>query len=89
MRRTRPRRRFHTDRIVLARRARYLRVVGCGPDRLDPAIRRRLSHGALANTTPWDCGTAACGICRDPTTAGQRRRRAERSWRDDWGMERW
>lgn len=57
-RRTRHRRRFHTDRIVAKRRARYLREEPVRADELisQAGLAKRLSYGALANRDPWDCG---------------------------------
>lgn len=48
MRRTRHRRRFHTDRIVAVRRARFLREWSWDDD--PPA--RSLQYGRLASTDP-------------------------------------
>lgn len=63
MRRTRHRRRFHTDRIVANRRARYLRETPSWS--LDERwLYPKLSYGRLASTDPWDCGNADCGVCR-------------------------
>lgn len=89
MRRTRHRRRFHTDRIVAARRARYLReqhewvreYVG-PPDRHRSAYEWRaeqLTYGRLASTDPWDCGRPRCGICH--AVDHSRRAREKREWR--------
>jgi hypothetical protein len=86
MRRTRHRRRFHTERIVRVRRARYLNETQMWWPMydFDAAFHKRLmSYGRLASSDPWDCGRAGCGICHD----GQwepRRAREERAWRKDW-----
>lgn len=84
MRRTKHRRRFHTDRIVRARRARYIRE---SRDRwweeFPEWYAQRLSYGALASTDPWDCGRARCGLCRRPPGD---RARDKRLWRADWGV---
>jgi hypothetical protein len=90
VRRTRHRRRFHTDRIVNARRARYLREswessIVERPD----WYAVRLSYGYLSSTDPWDCGNPRCGICHySKADSRTRRRREERSWRDDWVVDR-
>lgn len=78
MRRTRHRRRFHTDRVVRNRRARYLRET---PDWARHVWPERLSYGRLADMDPWDCGRPACGVCH-PTEAG-RRAREKRAWRSE------
>jgi len=89
VRRTRHRRRFHTDRIVAVRRARWLREFPdwfldyTGP--LETHRRayewrvKSLTYGRLASTDPWDCGKPGCGTCHpvDPS----RRVREEREWR--------
>jgi hypothetical protein len=79
-RESKARRRFHTDRIVRARRARDRNET---PDEAF-AIDRRLAYGWLANRDPWDCGHTGCPICnpRDPG----RRAREERLWREDWEL---
>lgn len=89
MRRTRHRRRFHTDRIVAARRARWLReqpewvLEYVGPlERHRSAYEwriKQLTYGRLANTDPWDCGNPRCGICH--AVDHSRRAREEREWR--------
>jgi hypothetical protein len=86
---TRHRRRFHTDRIVRNRRARYLRET---PDwhwrRLasnhDEWIARLLAYGTLASRDPWDCGNPGCWCCHPPDSS--RRARENRQWRKDWGL---
>jgi hypothetical protein len=72
------RRRFNTDRIVDARRARYRNETPWYGRPSDA----RLAYGSLANTDPWDCGQAACGICL-PRQFGRRRREGIR-WRAEW-----
>jgi hypothetical protein len=78
VRRTRHRRRFHTDRIVANRRARYLRET--------PELARwsgnRLSYGALADRDPWDCGNPRCGICHWPDYGRAREAREWRAYED-------
>jgi len=71
MRPTKHRRRFHTDRIVKNRRARWMREMGY--DR-----GHRLSYGALADRDPWDCGNPQCGVCH--WDDGSRRARENREW---------
>lgn len=57
-RRTRHRHRFHTDRIVAKRRARYLREAPVRADEVNSqaGLAKRLSYAALASMDPWDCG---------------------------------
>jgi hypothetical protein len=88
MRRTRHRRRFHTDRIVNARRARYLWERGAWEIRFlasdeDRWAARRLSYGRLSTMDPWDCGRS-CWSCHFDKREPGRRTRAERAWRTDW-----
>ncbi|MEA2496145.1 MAG: hypothetical protein QOJ29_4056 [Thermoleophilaceae bacterium] len=75
---SRARRRFHTDRIVANRRARFIRELG---------FETRLAYGRLADRDPWDCGRR-CFLCHFEklTGGGSRRARAERDWRRDWGV---
>lgn len=92
---SRARRRFHTDRIVANRRARYIREFGLdrfyiGPvehhnDKLDLSIPKRLEYGRLADRDPWDCGRR-CFLCHFEklTGGGSRRAREERQWRWEW-----
>lgn len=82
MRRTRHRRRFHTDRIVRNRRARYLREMGASYAGLMDDLRR-FSYGALADRDPWDCG-GKCWLCSGGKWLDPRRAREGREWRDDW-----
>lgn len=94
---SRARRRFHTDRIVAKRRARFLRewdfeFIYFGPvehhnDKLDPWSETRLAYGVLADRDPWDCG-GRCFLCHFEklTGGGSRRARAKREWRRDWGV---
>ena len=80
LRRTKARRRFHTDRIVRVRRARLRdEMPGWAPD--DP---RAWAYGRLADRDPWDCGHPSCGVCH-PHDAG-RRARERRRWRTDWDV---
>jgi hypothetical protein len=84
---TRARRRFHTDRIVAARRARYLREdSGWAPLEFPEWVRKHLSYGALADRDPWDCGRSHCGCCHSHTfEPGRDRRLGEREWRaEEW-----
>jgi len=87
VRRTRHRRRFHTDRIVNARRARYLRETSewaLGPDRDGLGwLDRKLSYGLLASRDPWDCGRS-CLLCHYDKRLEPRRAREERAWRAEW-----
>jgi hypothetical protein len=75
---TRHRRRFHTDRVVRNRRARFLRET---PDaRPDD---RRLSYGRLADRDPWDCGSR-CWLCHYDKLLGYPRAQETRAWQRDW-----
>lgn len=81
MRKTRHRRRFHTDRIVANRRRRYRRETSSrtsGDDRL-----RRFGYGALSDRDPWDCG-GRCLLCHYEKFSEPRRAREKRSWLRDW-----
>ncbi len=78
-RRTRHRRRFHTDRIVAARRARYMAEEPPWWTRDLDLLGDRLAYGRLAQADPWDCGRARCGICH--TSDPSRRAREQRAWR--------
>jgi hypothetical protein len=89
MRRTRHRRRFHTDRIVANRRARLIREESPWNRTNWPDwISARMAYGRLADRDPWDCGHTRCGCCHWYKYSGdhQRRRREERLWRQDWGV---
>ena len=77
MRRTRHRRRFHTDRIVRNRRARYRRET---PDWALTRDPDRLSYGRLADLDPWDCGRH-CLMCHWEKFLEPRRAREKRAWR--------
>lgn len=79
MRRNRHRRRFHTDRIVANRRARFARE-GWPDPRPD-----RLAYGRLADRDPWDCGRR-CLLCHWGKFVEPRRAREDRAWRTDWGL---
>jgi hypothetical protein len=82
MRTTSHRRRFHTDRVVAARRARYQREAsGAG----DPS-QQRLSYGALADRDPWDCGRR-CLLCHGEKHLAPRRSRERVRWRREWDLE--
>ena len=78
MRRTRHRRRFHTDRVVRNRRARYHHEWPFHPD-------RTLPYGLLADRDPWDCGRR-CLLCHWDKLVEPRRTREKRAWRNDWGI---
>jgi hypothetical protein len=80
MRPTRHRRRFHTDRIVANRRARYLResMTGWRERWNDVDNLKRFGYGALADRDPWDCGNPRCGVCHYEEP---RRARENREWR--------
>jgi len=94
---SRARRRFHTDRIVVKRRARFLREwdldfvyigdVSHHNDKLDRWADKRLEHGRLADRDPWDCGRR-CFLCHFEklTGRGSRRARAKREWLRDWEL---
>jgi len=84
VRRTRHRRRFHTDRIVRNRRARYWREM---PSwwRGEQMHRRQLAYGALADRDPRDCGSH-CLLCHHDKFLEPRRARENRTWRRDWGL---
>jgi hypothetical protein len=71
VRRTRRRRRFHTDRIVRNRRARYQRETSAWMLDQWP---RALPYGLLADSSPW--AGAGGGKWLDP-----RRARESREWR--------
>lgn len=82
-RRTRHRRRFHTDRIVAVRRARYLREIH--PLSLpEEWLGRKLAYGRLASIDPWDCGRPNCGLCH--WDDGRSRGAERKAWREDWGI---
>jgi hypothetical protein len=85
MRRTRHRRRFHTDRIVANRRARVRREQMSWANGSFTEFYE-MAYGRLANSDPWDCGHPRCGCCHYSKFSGdhQRRRREERLWREDW-----
>jgi hypothetical protein len=76
------RRRFHTDRVVAARRARFLRETpGAGG-----SSDERLSYGALADRDPWDCGRC-CLLCHGEKHLAPRRARDRIRWRREWDPE--
>lgn len=81
-RRTRHRRRFHTDRVVAARRARYLRETRDWALYDGPWLAKRLAYGRLADRDPWDCGNSRCGICHWHHRES-RRAREKRAWKRD------
>lgn len=89
MRRTRHRRRFHTDRVVRNRRARFTRE--SEPFRWplavnhDEWIARTLSYERLADSDPWDCGSH-CELCHWAKFNEPRRAREKREWRANWGL---
>jgi hypothetical protein len=78
VRRTRHRRRFHTDRIVRNRRARYRRET---PDWELDRRPQRLPYGLLADRDPWDCGRPGCVCCHWAKCTEPRRARENRAWR--------
>jgi hypothetical protein len=51
---SRARRRFHTDRIVANRRARFLREHH--NNTLSPIVDELLQYGRFADRDSWDCG---------------------------------
>lgn len=80
----RGRRRFHTRRVALARRARYL---ASWPDGAGwPGTDDKLALGRLDKTDPWDCGNPRCGICHEDRGYSSRRRARERAWLRDIDM---
>jgi hypothetical protein len=83
MRRTRHRRRFHTDRVV-ANRRRFLLDHDQGWMWEVPA---RVGWGKLADRHPFD-GGGRCLMCHGDKLldAGKRRRQEDRAWRRDWGV---
>lgn len=78
MRRTRHRRRFHTDRVVAKRRAFIA-------ERLDYLldVPSRTGYGKLADRHPLDCGRR-CMVCHGEKFLDPRRARETRAWRRDW-----
>lgn len=90
MRRTRHRRRFHTDRVVAARRNRYLRETDHRAESRaldhDDWLAKHLSYGRLAVMDPWDCGRR-CLLCHCGKFTDHRRVREERAWRSDLGQD--
>lgn len=80
MRRTKHRRRFHTDRVIANRQRRYRReesgwVVAEG-------WSRRLEDGRLADRYAYfGCSRARCFICHFDKLIGDRRTREKRAWR--------
>lgn len=84
MRRTRHRRRFHTDRIVSNRRARYVREVPQDRRYRDERLSR-WGYGALSDRDPWDCG-GHCLLCHGEKFLEPRRARENRAWRRDWNV---
>lgn len=88
MRRTRHRRRFHTDRIVSNRRARYRREdAERWPYAVNHAewLTKRMAYGRLADRDPWDCGSH-CLLCHGEKFIEPRRTRENRAWREDWNV---
>ena len=82
MRRTRHRRRFHTDRIVNNRRARWRRE-SRWPEDVEEGRKSRFGYGALADRDPWDCGRH-CLLCHHDKFLEPRRAREKRAWQRDW-----
>jgi hypothetical protein len=78
VRRTRHRRRFHTDRIARNRRARYRRDTPAWELDRRP---RPLPYGLLADRDPWDCGRPGCKFCHWAKRTEPRRARENRAWR--------
>lgn len=85
MRRTRHRRRFHTDRIVSNRRRRYIREYAWGRASDIAERGHRFSYGALSSRDPWDCG-GHCLLCHGEKFLEPRRARENRAWRRDWNV---
>jgi hypothetical protein len=81
MRRTRHRRRFHTDRIVANRRARYLREDRWPEFMVDRP--ERWGYGAMSDRDPWDCGRR-CFCCHGAKFLEPRRAREKRAWQAEW-----
>ena len=83
MRKTRHRRRFHTDRIVANRRRRYRREAPSWASAENNP--RRFGYGALSDRDPWDCG-GRCFLCHYEKLSEPRRAREKRTWREDWDL---
>jgi hypothetical protein len=88
MRRTRHRRRFHTDRVVRNRRRRYWRessATAWNAGHFPEWFAKRMAYGVLADRDPWDCGRR-CLLCHWDKHVEPRRARENRAWRADWGI---
>lgn len=88
MRRTKHRRRFHTDRVIANRQARHLRE-----DYYFRYWRGKgealwtLEDGRLKHTDAYhDCGVPRCGCCHWSKFNEPRRTREKRAWRREWGL---
>lgn len=80
MRRTKHRRRFHTDRVIANRRRR-----GELLEANDPWwTAHRPENGRLANVFYYrGCGEARCYLCHFDKLIGYRRTREKRVWRQE------
>lgn len=77
MRRTKSRRRFHTDRIV---RNRQRRVRDASPEF---SAVRRLEAGRFESCDPhFGCTSARCHLCHWDKLDPSRRARSSREWQD-------
>lgn len=83
MRRTKHRRRFHTDRVIANRRRRYRREAADW----ELAWRRHLEDGRLADRYAYyGCGRPRCYICHPDKVTGGQRTREKRLWRREIGI---
>jgi hypothetical protein len=87
MRRTKHRRRFHTDRVVANRRRRFIRESRWmhrepKASNHEEWLSKRLSYGYLDGRDPWDCGNPGCWCHKDDRNRG--REHEEREWRRYW-----
>lgn len=80
MRRTKHRRRFHTDRVIANRQRRYRREESGWVVR--DGWARHLEDGRLANDYAYfGCGRPRCYLCHFEKLIGDRRTREKRAWR--------
>jgi hypothetical protein len=78
MRRTKHRRRYHTDRVIANRQRRYRRE---GSGWLVGGRERHLQDGRLADRYAYfGCGRAHCYLCHFDKLIGDRRAREKRTW---------
>lgn len=84
MRRTKHRRRFHTDRVIRSRQRRWRRESASWDlDSRDPLPDGRLKH----TNAYWDRGTPRCGLCHGEKFDRARRDRERRRWRREVEIE--